>query len=164
MFCFEVRIVWPVYQFWSPLLLEFYEFGIKSTIFGPKSQIWILQKAANRQFALCRHSRLGRANRRVMPSCVVLHIRHTYWFALSSHLLIFRIFNYLSADTTTLGNAKKIGHVTRYLIEGYSLCNLHFQVSRPITNPSYEAYFKAAYLTWKLKFACTRFDKNWLVS
>ena len=65
------------------------------------------RKAAYRQFALPRHSKLVRDNRRVMPSCVVLHIRHAYWFALSSHLLIFRTFNYLSADTTTLGDAKK---------------------------------------------------------
>ena len=52
-----------------------------------------------------------------MPSCVVLEIRHTYWFALSSRLFIFLIFNYLSADTSTLRDAGKIGHVTCYVLE-----------------------------------------------
>ena len=107
----------------------------------------IFRKAAHicRQFALCRHSKLGMDNRRVMPSCVVLQIRHTYWFAHSRRLFIFWIFNYLSADTSTLDNPEKIGLVTGYFIERYSLCNLHFQVS-PITNPSWKAYFKAAYI------------------
>ena len=54
-----------------------------------------------------------------MPFCVVLQLRHTYWFALSSRLFIFQIFNYLSADTLTLRYEGKIGHVTGYLIEGY---------------------------------------------
>ena len=41
---------------------------------------------------------------------------------------------------------------------GYSLCYSHFKVS-PITNPSCEAHFKAAYTNFKLKFACHRFNK-----
>ena len=108
-----------------------------------------LRKAAYRQFALCRHGKLGKGNGHVMLSCVVLQI----------------FFEYLITLTPTpwlCVTRKKIGHVTGYLIEGYSLCNLHFQVS-PITNPSCEAQFKAAYRTCKLKFASSRFNKSWLV-
>ena len=75
------------------------------------------RRVSYRQFALCRHSKLGRGNRCVMPSCVVLEIRHTYYFALSSRLFMFLILNYLSADTSTLRNAGKIGHVTCYVLE-----------------------------------------------
>ena len=84
------------------------------------------RKAAYRQFALCRHGKLGRGKKRVMPSCVVLQIRHTYWFPLSSCLFIFWIFNYLSADTSTLLDAGKIGHVTGYLIQ-WTLDNSNLQ-------------------------------------
>ena len=144
-----------IYKSWSDIQAK----EISFTPFCMQS----FRKAAYRQFALCRHRKLGRGDRRVMPSCVVLQIRHTYWFALSTHLFIFWIFHFLSLDTSTLGDAnKKIEHVASYLIEGYSLCSLHFKIS-PITNPSCEAYFKAAYTNCKLKVACSRFNKNWLV-
>ena len=61
-----------------------------------------------------------------MPSCVVLQIRHTYWFAVSSRLFILLIFNYLSADTSTLRDAGKIGHVTGYVIQ-WTLDNSNLQ-------------------------------------
>ena len=37
-----------------------------------------LRKTAYRQFVLWAHGKLGRHNRRVVPSCVVLKIRHRY--------------------------------------------------------------------------------------
>ena len=99
------RHIRSMYKSWSNIQakeISFWPFCMQS-----------FRKAAYRQFALCRHGKFGRGNRRVMPSCVVLQIRHTYWFALSTLLFIFWIFNSLSADTSTLRDAnKKIEHVT----------------------------------------------------
>ena len=36
------------------------------------------RKAAYRHYIFCRHKKLGRGNRRVCPSCVVLAIRYIY--------------------------------------------------------------------------------------
>ena len=47
------------------------------------------RKAAYRQFVLWQHGHLGRSNRRVVPSCVVLSIRHKY-SAPDGHYLGFR--------------------------------------------------------------------------
>ena len=41
----------------------------------------------------------------------------------------------------------------------FVIYKLYFEVS-PITNPSCEAYFKAAYTNCQLKFACSRVNKN----
>ena len=104
-------------------------------------------KAAYRQFALCRHDKLGKGNGRIMPSCVVLQINLEYLITLAPTRLL-------------CVTRKKIGQVTGYLIDGYSLCNLHFQVS-PITNPSCEAYFIAVYTNCKLNLplvASTKID------
>ena len=94
-------------------------------------------KATYRQFALCRHDKLGKGNGRVMLSCVVLQINLEYLITLAPTPLL-------------CVTRKKIGQVTGYLMEGYSLCN----------NPSCEAYFIAAYTNCKLKFASSCFNKN----
>ena len=36
------------------------------------------RKAAYRQYTLWKYGKLGRGNRRILPSCVVTMIRHTY--------------------------------------------------------------------------------------
>ena len=89
-------------------MLEFYEFGIKSTILGPKSQMWILEKP---------------------------HIA--------------------SLPFEDIVNKEGSLFNTRIFV----MYKLYFRVS-PITNPSCEAYFKAAYTNCQLKFACSRFNKN----
>ena len=98
------------------------------------------RKAAYYQFALWRYGKLGRGNRRVIPSYAVLQIRHTYDLRFQAASYFFEYLITLASTPRLCRTGGKIGHVTGYLIGRYSLCNLHVQVS-PITNPSYEAFY-----------------------